>query len=78
MADPQAISPLESGRHSPDSIDVTIEDPTSCTNSRPVRINQRVAVDDEMSEFARNEGQPSGRLIGIDQKFLPLDSNWPL
>jgi hypothetical protein len=47
-------------------IDVTLDDPKAYTKPFTVRINQRVAVDEELIEFVCNENQQFRRLVKID------------
>jgi hypothetical protein len=47
-------------------IDVTVDDPKAYTRPFTVRINQRVAVDEEPIEFVCNENQQFRRRVKID------------
>ena len=47
-------------------IDITIDDPKSYTKPFTVRVNQRIAPDDEIIEFICNENQQFRRRVKID------------
>ena len=47
-------------------IDVTVDGPKSYTKPFTVRINQRVAMDEEPIEFVCNENQQFRRKVKID------------
>jgi len=47
-------------------IDITVTDPKAYTKPFTVRINQRVAVDEEAIEFVCNENQQFRRRVKID------------
>ena len=47
-------------------IDITVDDPKAYAKPFTVRINQRVAVDEEMIEFVCNENQQFRRRVKID------------
>ena len=47
-------------------IDITVDDPKSYTKPFTVRVNQRIAPDDEIIEFICNENQQFRRRVKID------------